>query len=55
VLRERTTGDAPILLRMNMGAGHAGAAGRFDYLKEIAHDYAFALKAVGAEEAGGGF
>jgi len=32
-----------------------GSAGRFDFLKELAHDYAFAIKAVGAEEAGGGF
>jgi len=54
-LRKHTTSDAPILLRMNMGAGHAGAAARWDYLKEIAHDFAFAMKAVGAAEAGGEF
>jgi oligopeptidase B len=54
-LRASTMGEAPILLRMNMGAGHAGAAGRFDYLKEIAHDYAFAIKAIGDAEAGGAF
>jgi oligopeptidase B len=52
-LRKHTTSDAPILLRMNMGAGHAGAAARWDYLKEIARDFAFAMKAVGAAEAGG--
>jgi oligopeptidase B len=45
-LREKTTGDAPILLKMNMEAGHGGAAGRFDFLKEIATDYAFAIWAV---------
>ncbi len=54
-LRENTTSGRPILLKINMQAGHAGAAGRFDFLKEIAVDYAFALKAVGAAEAGGGF
>jgi oligopeptidase B len=45
-LRANTTGAAPILLKMNMEAGHGGAAGRFDFLKEIAFDYAFAIWAV---------
>jgi oligopeptidase B len=45
-LREHTTGDAPILLKINMEAGHGGASGRFDFLKEIAFDYAFAIWAV---------
>jgi oligopeptidase B len=54
-LRAHTTSDRPVLLKMNMGAGHAGAAGRFEFLRELAHDYAFALKAVGAGEAGGEF
>ena len=42
-----TTGDAPILLKINMDAGHGGASGRFDFLKEIALDYAFAIKVAG--------
>lgn len=54
-LRAHTTSGRPVLLKMNMGAGHAGAAGRFEFLRELAHDYAFALKAVGAENADGGF
>ena len=45
-LREATTGAAPMLLKMNMEAGHGGASGRFDFLKEIAFDYAFAIRAV---------
>jgi oligopeptidase B len=45
-LREATTGDAPILLKINMEAGHGGASGRFDFLKEIALDYAFAIWAL---------
>ena len=45
-LRERTTGDAPILLKVNMEAGHGGASGRFEFLKEIALDYAFAIWAI---------
>lgn len=54
-LRRHTTSDNPVLLRINMDAGHGGASGRFDYLKEIALDYAFAMKAAGMDEAGGGF
>ena len=45
-LREKTTGEAPILLKINMEAGHGGASGRFDFLKEIALDYAFAVWAI---------
>ena len=36
-----------LLLKVDMGKGHAGAAGRFDYLKEIAFKYAFILKSCG--------
>jgi oligopeptidase B len=42
-LRDHQTGEAPILLKINMEAGHGGASGRFDFLKEIALDYAFAV------------
>jgi oligopeptidase B len=45
-LREHDTGDAPVLLKINMEAGHGGASGRFDFLKEIALDYAFAIWAL---------
>jgi oligopeptidase B len=45
-LREKTIGKAPILLKINMEAGHGGASGRFDFLKEIALDYAFAAWAI---------
>jgi len=47
-LRELATGDTLILLRTNMEAGHAGASGRFERLKEVALAYAFALKISGA-------
>ncbi len=46
-LRETSTGGRPVLLRTNMGAGHGGAAGRFDSLKETALNYAFAIWAHG--------
>jgi oligopeptidase B len=45
-LREFSTGQAPMLLKINMEAGHGGASGRFDFLKEIALDYAFAVWAL---------
>ncbi|MGZ8362634.1 MAG: S9 family peptidase [Caulobacteraceae bacterium] len=46
-LRDNSTSGAPMLLKMNMEAGHGGASGRFEFLKEIALDYAFAVWAVG--------
>jgi len=45
-LREYTTSGSPILLRINMEAGHGGASGRFDRLKETALNYAFAIWAL---------
>ena len=45
-LREMSTGSAPILLRTNMEAGHGGASGRFDSLKEAAMIQAFAIWCV---------
>jgi oligopeptidase B len=46
-LRARMTGGGPILLSTNMSAGHGGATGRFDSLKETGLAYAFAIKAAG--------
>jgi len=45
-LRPATTSGKPVLLKINMEAGHAGSSGRFDYLKEVAHDYASAIWAI---------
>ena len=46
-LRERNTSKNLVLLKTNMEAGHGGASGRFEALKEVAVDYAFALKIAG--------
>lgn len=46
-LRERKTDGNPVLFRINMEAGHAGASGRFARLEEIAYTYAFALDVTG--------
>ncbi len=43
-LRALKTNDNHLLLKVNMDAGHRGASGRFDRLKEVALTYAFALK-----------
>ena len=43
-LRAHKTDQNPLLFRINMDAGHGGASGRYDYLKETAFDYAFVLK-----------
>lgn len=46
-LREYATSDTAILLKTNMDAGHGGASGRFEALREVALEYAFALKVAG--------
>ena len=45
VARLRALGGprVPPLFKINMAAGHGGASGRYDYLREIAFDYAFIL------------
>lgn len=48
-LRRLNTNTAPLLLHINMTAGHGGASGRYDYLKEIAFDYAFLIRRLEAE------
>jgi oligopeptidase B len=42
-LRATMTGGGPVILHTHMKAGHGGAAGRFDHLKEVARAYAFAM------------
>jgi oligopeptidase B len=52
VARLRTTkvGNNRLLLKTNMGAGHAGASGRYDALKELAFEYAFILDTLGLHD-----
>jgi oligopeptidase B len=49
-LRTLKTDSNPLLLKINMGAGHGGASGRYDYLREIAFDYAFLLTQLGIHQ-----
>jgi oligopeptidase B len=46
-MRTLKTNDEPLLLKTNMAAGHGGASGRYDALREAALDYAFILTRVG--------
>ncbi len=46
-LRALNTSSNLVLLKTNMGAGHGGASGRFESLKDTALTYAFALKISG--------
>ena len=46
-LRTIKSDASPLLLHINMDAGHGGSSGRYDYLKEIAFDYAFLLTQLG--------
>lgn len=53
-LRATKTDSNPVLLKTNMGAGHGGASGRYDALRETAFTYAFVLWQVGlAQEPAG--
>lgn len=48
-LRDLKTDNNLLLLKTNMGAGHGGASGRYESLKEVAFDYAFVLNIMGIE------
>jgi oligopeptidase B len=49
-LRELKTDSNPLLLKVNMGAGHGGSSGRYDALRETAADQAFMLTQMGISE-----
>ncbi|HEY9282488.1 MAG TPA: S9 family peptidase [Pyrinomonadaceae bacterium] len=46
-LRAMKTDKNPLVFKINMGAGHGGASGRYDALKDTAFDYAFVLSHFG--------
>jgi oligopeptidase B len=46
-LRTLKTDSNPLVLKVNMGAGHGGSSGRYDRLKEVAFEYAWLLSQVG--------
>jgi oligopeptidase B len=48
-LRAAKTDGNPLLLKVNMGAGHGGRSGRFERQRETAEEYAFILHVLGVE------
>jgi oligopeptidase B len=46
-LRAANTGEQPILLKTELGAGHMGPSGRYDAWRDEALVYAFILDALG--------
>ena len=50
-LRALKTDSNPLVFRTDMGAGHGGASGRYDYLREVAEEYAFILWQAGKHTA----
>lgn len=48
-LRENKTDDNLLLLRINMKAGHLGASGRYEWIRELAFEYAFILDTLGLD------
>ncbi|WDF69393.1 S9 family peptidase [Sphingobacterium oryzagri] len=49
-LRATKKGKEVVLLKTDMDYGHGGASGRFDYLKDVALNYAFLFKLEGLEK-----
>lgn len=49
-LRSLKTDNNPLLLKCNMDAGHGGASGRYDRLRETAYEYAFLLDQMGVRQ-----
>jgi oligopeptidase B len=52
-LREMKTDKNPLLVKVNMGAGHGGSSGRYDALRETAFTYAYMLWQMGLTERSG--
>ncbi|MGH9477136.1 MAG: S9 family peptidase [Terriglobales bacterium] len=47
-LKQEACDAAPLLLKTNLGAGHGGASGRYDRLREVAFEYAWLARQLGA-------
>ena len=52
-MRAMKTDKNPLLVKVNMGAGHGGSSGRYDALRETAFTYAYMLWQMGVPVTGG--
>lgn len=53
-LRKLKKGNAPLYMKMDMSAGHGGKSGRYEYLRDMALEYAFLLALEGEKRRTGG-
>ena len=49
-LRALKTDNNILMLKTNMSGGHGGSSGRYDYLEEIAFEFAFCLDMLGIQQ-----
>jgi len=42
-LRRHNTGSRPLLLHVNLEAGHGGKSGRYEHMREVAREYGFVI------------
>jgi oligopeptidase B len=49
-LRAKKTDQNRLLLKTKMESGHFGATGRYDYLKDVAFEYAFIFDVLGIKQ-----
>ena len=49
-LRRNKTDSNPLLLKVNMGAGHGGSSGRYNALEEKAFEMAWLLSQIGVQQ-----
>lgn len=42
-LRQHNTGSRPLLLHVNLEAGHGGKSGRYEHMREVAREYGFVI------------
>ena len=52
-LRQHNTGSEPLLLHVNLEAGHGGKSGRYEHMREVAREYGFIIALADGMRIGG--